>query len=109
VENFLTHREKFHSHTLVDNLGNRPWLMTADTSASASSLTPLLPDGSASSTENLSHFATLLKHQAVILSISDAYLLIIGFALLMVLLTAWLPKRVYPPQTLLQQAAKATR
>jgi DHA2 family multidrug resistance protein len=83
--------------------------MTADTSASASSLTPLLPDGSASSTENLSHFATLLKHQAVILSISDAYLLIIGFALLMVLLTAWLPKRVYPPQTLLQQAAKATR
>ncbi|MCX0501212.1 MFS transporter [Erwinia billingiae] len=109
VENFLTHREKFHSHTLVDNLGNRPWQMTADTSASASSLMPLLPDGSASSTENLSHFATLLKHQAVILSISDAYLLIIGFALLMVLLTAWLPKRVYPPQTLLQQAAKATR
>lgn len=109
VENFLTHREKFHSHTLVDNLGNRPWLMTADTSASASSLTPLLPDGSASSTENLSHFATLLKHQAVILSISDAYMLIVGFALLLVLLTAWLPKRVYPPQTLLQHAVKATR
>ncbi|MEM6049166.1 MFS transporter [Erwinia sp. P7711] len=105
VENFLTHREKFHSHTLTDNLGNRPWLMTADTPASAGSLTPLLPDGSASSTENLSHFATLLKHQAVILSISDAYMLIIGFALLMILLTAWLPKRVWPPQTLIQRQA----
>ncbi len=109
VENFLTHREKFHSHTLVDNLGNRPWSITAENSASASSLQPLLPDGSASSAENLSHFATLLKHQATILSISDAYLLIIGFALLLALLTIWLPERVWPPQTLLQQVAKATR
>lgn len=105
VENFLTHREKFHSHTLVDQLGNRPWLMTAENSAAASTMKPLLPDGSASSTENLSHFATLLKHQAVILSISDAYLLLIGFALLLVLLTAWLPKRVWPPQTLIQTKA----
>ncbi|MGE9553063.1 MFS transporter [Erwinia amylovora] len=109
IENFLTHREKFHSHILVDQLGNRPWLMTADTAASASAATPLLPDGSASTAENLSHFATLVKHQAVILSISDAYLLIIGFALLLVLLTAWLPKRVYPPQTLLQHGTPAQR
>lgn len=109
IENFLTHREKFHSHILVDNLGQRPWLMMAENSASASTLKPLLPDGSVSSTENLSHFATLVKHQAVILSISDAYLLIIGFALLLVLLTAWLPKRVYPPQTLLQPASPVTR
>ncbi|WP_158784217.1 MFS transporter [Pantoea sp. BAV 3049] len=109
IGNFLTHREKFHSHILVDQLGNRPWLMTADTAASASAATPLLPDGSVSSTENLSHFATLVKHQAVILSISDAYLLIIGFALLLVLLTAWLPKRVYPPQTLLQHGTPAPR
>lgn len=101
VENFLSLREKFHSHTLVDQLGNRPWLMTADSSASASTLHPLLPDGSISSTENLSHFSTLLKHQAVILSISDAYLMLISFALLLVALTAWLPKRVWPPQTLL--------
>jgi len=104
VENFLTHREKFHSHVLVDQLGNRPWLMTAPGSDSASSLAPLLPDGSISSGENLGHFSTLVKHQAVILSISDGYLLIIGFALLLVLLTAWLPKRVWPPQTLLTSA-----
>jgi len=109
VENFLTHREKFHSHTLVDQLGNRPWLMTAANSADASAMRPLLPDGSASSAENLGHFATLLKHQAVILSISDAYLLLIGFALLLVLLTAWLPKRVWPPQTLIQTQTKAVR
>jgi DHA2 family multidrug resistance protein len=90
VENFLTHREKFHSHTLVDQLGNRPWLMTAANSADASAM-------------------KLLKHQAVILSISDAYLLLIGFALLLVLLTAWLPKRVWPPQTLIQTQTKAVR
>ncbi len=101
VENFLSHREKFHSHVLVDQLGNRPWLMTASTSDAASSLTPLLPDGSVSASENLILFSTRVKHQALILSISDGYLLLIGFALLMILLTAWLPKRVWPPQTLL--------
>jgi len=29
--------------------------------------------------------------------------MLIAFALLLILLTAWLPKRVWPPQTLLQQ------
>ncbi|HBI06925.1 MAG TPA: EmrB/QacA family drug resistance transporter, partial [Erwinia persicina] len=102
-------REKFHSHTLVDQLGNRPWLMTAAQSDTASSLTPLLPDGSVSSVENLSHFSTLLRHQAVILSISDAYLLITGFALILILLTAWLPKRVWPPQTLFTSVPPTSR
>ncbi|MTD28787.1 MFS transporter [Erwinia sorbitola] len=104
VENFLTHREKFHSHTLVDQLGNRPWLITASSSDTASSLMPLLPDGAVSSIENLSHFSSLVRHQAVILSISDSYLMITGFALLLILLTLWLPKRVWPPQTLLTTA-----
>ena len=104
VENFLTHREKFHSHTLVDGSGNRPWLMTASGNDTASSLMPLLPDGSVSSVENLSHFSMLVRHQAVVLSIADSYLLLTGFALLLILLTAWLPKRVWPPQTLLTSA-----
>ena len=104
VENFLTHREKFHSHTLVDGSGNRPWLMTATGNDTASSLMPLLPDGSVSSVENLSHFSMLVRHQAVVLSIADSYLLLTGFALLLILLTAWLPKRVWPPQTLLTSA-----
>lgn len=83
--------------------------MTAAQSDTASSLTPLLPDGSVSSVENLSHFSTLLRHQAVILSISDAYLLITGFALILILLTAWLPKRVWPPQTLFTSVPPTSR
>jgi len=108
VENFVSHREKFHSHVLVDQLGNRPWLMTAGTPDSVSNSVPLLPDGTVSSTENLNHFSTLIRHQAEILSISDAYLLIICCALLLVLLTAWLPPRVYPPQTLLPLVPKTS-
>ena len=108
VENFISHREKFHSHVLVDRLGNQPWLMTAEDAERASSAAPLLPDGTASSAENLGHFSTLVQHQAVILSISDGYLLIIGCALLLMLLTAWLPKRVYPPQTLLPLVPKTS-
>ncbi|VTP64850.1 drug resistance MFS transporter, drug:H+ antiporter-2 (14 Spanner) (DHA2) family [Serratia rubidaea] len=109
VTHFLNRREQFHSHVLVDQLGNRPWLMTAASGDSSSASAPLLPDGSVSSAENLGHFSTLVKHQALILGISDAYLLIIGCALLLVLLTLWLPKRVYPPQTLLPLAPKTSR
>lgn len=109
VTHFLNRREQFHSHVLVDQLGNRPWLMTAANGDSSSASAPLLPDGSVSSAENLGHFSTLVKHQALILGISDAYLLIIGCALLLVLLTLWLPKRVYPPQTLLPLAPKTSR
>ncbi|WNN43214.1 MFS transporter [Winslowiella toletana] len=102
VEWFLSHRQQFHSHNLLDQAANRSWLMTADSAASASSSAPLLPDGSISSAENIGHFATLVKHQSVVLSISDSYLMLIGFAILLVLLTVWLPKRVWPPQTLIQ-------
>ncbi|ARJ42886.1 EmrB/QacA family drug resistance transporter [Pantoea alhagi] len=103
VEWFLSHREQFHSHILLDGAANRSWLLRAGSSEEASASVPLLPDGSISSTENIAHFSTLVKHQAQILSISDSYLLLIAFALLLILLTAWLPKRVWPPQTLLQQ------
>ncbi|MCX8960499.1 MFS transporter [Erwinia psidii] len=109
IENMLTHREKFHSYSIFDRLGNQPWLMTADTTTSAGSLKPLLPDGSVSSVGNLSQFATLVKHQALILSISDAYFIIAGFILLLVLFTLWLPTRVYPPQTLIQPRTYTTR
>ncbi|MCU5772861.1 MFS transporter [Erwiniaceae bacterium BAC15a-03b] len=102
VECFLSHREKIHSHNLLDQAANRAWLMSAESSATASASAPLLPDGSISSSENIGHFSTLVKHQAMVLSISDSYLMLIGFAILLVLLTAWLPKRVWPPQTLIQ-------
>lgn len=109
IGNLLIHREKFHSHTLIDRSGNQPWLITADSSVSAGALKPLLPDGSASSSDNLTQFATLIKHQVLILSISDMYLTIAVFSLLLVPFTAWLPKRVYPPQTLIQPGSAATR
>jgi DHA2 family multidrug resistance protein len=103
VEWFISHREQFHSHILLDGAANRSWLLRADSAHDASASAPLLPDGSISSTENITHFSTLVKHQAQVLSLSDAYLLLIAFAFLLILLTAWLPKRVWPPQTLLQQ------
>lgn len=109
VEWFISHREQFHSNILVGNAASHSWLMTAPTSALASSSFPLLPDGSASSSENLSGFASLLKHQAMVLSLSDSYLMLIGFAALMLLLTAWLPKRVWPPQTLIQPVTNTSR
>ena len=90
VEWFISHREQFHSSVLVDQAASRSWLMTAADSQQASSSLPLLADGSASSAANLSGFATLLKHQAMVLSLSDAYLMLIAFAVgLLVLTLCW--------------------
>lgn len=102
VEWFISHREQFHSHVLVDQAASRSWLMTATSSAQAGSSTPLLPDGSASSVQNLSGFAALLKHQALVLSLSDAWLMLTTFGALLLLLTLCLAHRVWPPQTLIQ-------
>ncbi|QDY42593.1 MFS transporter [Candidatus Pantoea soli] len=101
VEWFISHREKFHSSVLVDQAASRSWLMRAADSAGASSRLPLLPDGSVSSAENLSGFATLVRHQAMVLSLSDAWLMLTAFAALLLLLTLCLAKRVWPPQTLI--------
>lgn len=109
VEVFLSHREKIHSNILLDQAASRPWLMSAPSSADASASHPLLMDGSISSSENLSGFATLVRHQATVLGLSDSWLLLIAFATLLLLLTAWLPKRVWPPQTLIQPASSTSR
>lgn len=76
--------------------------MTAPVAGQASRSLPLLPDGSISNGENLSGFATLVRHQATVLGLSDSWLMLIGFAACLLMLTAILPKRVWPPQTLIQ-------
>ncbi len=106
---FVSHREQFHSNVLINHAVSRPWLMTALDSSQANRSQPLLPDGSVSSSENLSGFATLVKHQALVLSLSDTWMLLIGFAAFMLLLTAILPKRVWPPQTLIQPVTPTSR
>lgn len=109
VEWFLSQREKFHSAVLLNHAASRPWLMSAPDSAQASTSQPLLMDGSISSSENLSGFSTLVKHQATLLSLGDSWLMLSGVALFLLLLTAWLPKRVWPPQTLIQPASTISR
>lgn len=82
--------------------------MTAPDSSQASASYPLLPDGSASSVENLRGFAMQVKHQALVLGLSDTWMLLIGFALLLLLVTALVPQRVWPPQTLIQPATSTS-
>ena len=106
VEVFLSHREQFHSSVLINQASSRSWLMTAPTASQASSSLPLLPDGSISAADNLSGFATLVRHQATILGLSDSWLMLTGFAACLLLLTAILPKRVWPPQTLIQNPSR---
>jgi len=102
VQWFISYREQFHSQRLIDQAASQSWLMTAASRAQASSSAPLLPDGTPESVQNLSDFAALLRDQAMVLSLSDAWLMLITFAALLVLLTLALARRVWPPQTLIQ-------
>jgi DHA2 family multidrug resistance protein len=77
VEVFLSHREQFHSSVLINQAASRSWLMTAPTA-----------------------------DQATVQSLSDSWLMLTGFAACLLLLTAILPKRVWPPQTLIQNPSR---
>jgi len=101
---FISHREQFHSNVLLNRAATQPWLMTAPDAAQSSRSLPLLPDGTPASTEALSGFAALVKHQAMVLSLSDAWQMLTVFAALLLLLTACLPTRVWPPHPLIQPA-----
>jgi DHA2 family multidrug resistance protein len=81
LENFVTHREHFHSNVLLDGLGSR-----------LQGLEPL------QAVHTTAALARQVKEQAYVLSFSDAFLALLAVigALLVVLLT--LPKRAYPPQ-----------
>lgn len=81
LENFVTHREHFHSNVLLDGVGSR--------------LQGLDPLQTAQSTAAL---ARQVKEQAFVLSYSDAFLaLLVVIGVLLVILVT-LPKRAYPPQ-----------
>ncbi|WP_420997634.1 MFS transporter [Cupriavidus sp. 30B13] len=83
IETFLAHRGHFHSNMLLDRAGNMARLLPAG------------PDGTAGTP---AHFGALLREQVLVLSLADAYLLLMGIALALILLLAVLPVRAFPPQ-----------
>ena len=77
LENLITHRERFHSHVLLDNIGNN---VTIPSQQAAETL------------------SEAVRAQAFVLSFSDAFLALLGvIAVLYVVLFTW-PKRAFPPQ-----------
>lgn len=104
VGEFSSKREQFHSNVLLNHVGNVNSLLSQPYDGDGTYLAPLNPDGSSVSTQALSAFSSLVKRQATILGISDSYLMIIGIAFALGLLTLLLPKRTYPPQSLVKKS-----
>ncbi|PKH24488.1 EmrB/QacA family drug resistance transporter [Enterobacterales bacterium CwR94] len=108
LETVMSHREKFHSHILLENISNRAVLITADAGQMPDAHAPLYTTGAADS-ERLAQFAQIVRHQAHILSISDVYLLLAGFAVMLIAFTLLLPQRVWTPHILFTSATPVTR
>lgn len=104
VSEFSSQREQFHSNVLLNHVGSLSSLLAQPYDGDGTYLAPLNPDGSAVSTEALGAFSSLVERQATILGLSDSYLMIIGLAIALALLTVLLPKRTYPPQSLIKKA-----
>jgi len=104
VGEFSSQREQFHSSVLLNHAGSVSSLLSQPYDGDGTYLAPLNPNGSAISSEVLSAFSSLVKRQATVLGLSDTYLLLISVALALALLTALLPKRTYPPHTLIKKA-----
>ena len=86
VDNFVTEREHLHSNVLLDRVG--------------STLTQLSARGGTPSGDigALASLANRVRQQALTMGVADAFLLLTGVALLLVLLLLLLPQRAYPPQ-----------
>ncbi|MBF7955015.1 MFS transporter [Rahnella victoriana] len=100
---FVSHREQFHSNILLNHAGSVSHLLSQPYAGDSSFLAPLNGSGAAISTEILSRFSQGVKQQALVLGLADTYRVIIGLALFLILLAAVLPKRTYPPQSLVQR------
>jgi len=100
---FVSHREQFHSSVLLNHAGSVSYLLSQPYAGDSTFLAPLNSNGAAISTEVLTQFSKGVKQQALVLGISDTYMVIIGLALFLVLLAAVLPKRTYPPQSLVKR------
>ncbi|BDH45018.1 MFS transporter [Salmonella enterica subsp. enterica serovar Choleraesuis] len=77
LENLITQRERFHSHILLDNIGNKVTLSGA---------------------EAMAELSEAVRAQAFVLSYSDAFLALLGVIAVMYVVLLTLPKRAYPPQ-----------
>lgn len=100
---FSSQREQFHSHVLLNHVGSVSALLSQPYDGDGTYLAPLNPDGSLVSSEAIAAFSSLVRRQATVLGLSDSYLMIIGLAIALILLTALLPKRTYPPHTLIKK------
>lgn len=77
VENLIVHRERFHSHVLLDNIGNSTTL---------------------DDPHQLEALSEAVRAQAFVLSYSDAFLALLGIIAVLFVVLLTLPKRAYPPQ-----------
>jgi DHA2 family multidrug resistance protein len=81
IEGLGTDRERLHSNTLVDHLGNHA----------------LVTSRSINAAHGLGELAHRIHEQAVVLSSADLYCVMAGVAIAVLLLVPVLPVRIYPP------------
>lgn len=97
-------RGGLHYNRLADQVGQERFRLIQAQPILPYDRPPLLPDGQPSGPHSLSDFAHALQQQARVLTLSDAYLVMAGIALAMIVVVTVLPEHTLPPR--LQLAKK---
>jgi MFS transporter, DHA2 family, multidrug resistance protein len=98
LEAFVRVRENFHSNVLLDHIGQVRFTLVQANSPLSKHMMPLMADGTQRWPDSLQDFAGTVHEQAVVMSISDAFLALLGLAVILLALVILLPTRAYPPR-----------
>lgn len=106
VETLITHRDRFHSAMLLDNVGNRTVLLHQAPASIGNHAAPFSGITSTADSGSLAAFSAQIHGQVLTMSIADLYLILAGVALALIVVMLLLPVRAWPPGALPRQSSR---
>lgn len=98
METMTRRREHFHSSMLLDRHGNNGTALRGFGDKIADQMAALSPDANYNKFNAQNVFHSFLYEQSLVLSMADIYYVVMWICIFFILLTAILPRRVYPPR-----------
>ena len=96
-------RGSLHYSRIVDQSGQQRFSVLQAPVLSPGLAPPLLPDGRPRAPGSLEAFSRVVQEQATVLTLSDAFVVIGGITVALMVVLVTLPERTYPPRIALAQ------
>lgn len=98
LETMTRRREQFHSVMLLDHNGNNATALHGFGNRIADQMAAISPDAHYNDGNTRTIFHAFIHEQSLVLGLADIYYVVMWICLFFIVLTAILPRRVYPPR-----------